>query len=288
MTLPVEKIYCYYNDKWHKKDVAILKSFDHASWLSGTVFDGARYFDRVVPDLTTHMERALKSAILVNLRPNILVDELIDLVKTGIKMFPKNAELYIKPQFWCGSGIAIDNNPDDTKFILSLATLPLTNPGKLTVCFTNRIKPLPLCDIVEAKASCLYPNCATAQRLAKANGFDDAIMNDALGNVAEFTCSNLFMVKDSNVYTPEHNGMFLNGVTRRRVITLCKDNDIPIFEIKMSPEFLIEADEIFMTGNLNKILPVTKIEDNELGIGEMSTTIRDLYFNWCKTLPKIH
>jgi branched-chain amino acid aminotransferase len=56
----------------------------------------------------------------------------------------------------------------------------------------------------------------------------------------------------------------------------------------MSPEFLIEADEIFMTGNLNKILPVTKIEDKELGIGEMSTTIRDLYFNWCKTLPKIH
>ena len=288
MALPVGKIYCYYNDKWHKKDVSILKSFDHSAWLSGMVFDGARYFDRVSPDLTTHMERAIKSAKKVNLRPNINVDELIDLVKDGIKMFPKNAELYIKPMFWCESGIAIDNNPDDTKFILSLATIPLSEPGPLTACFTNRIKPLPLSDIVEAKASCLYPNSAVAQRLARENGFDDAVMNDALGNVAEFTSSNLFMVKDAKVYTPEHNGMFLNGVTRPRVITLCKDNDIPIIETKISPDFLMDADEIFMTGNLNKILPVTKLEDKELGVGSLSTAIRDLYFDWAKTLPKIH
>jgi len=288
MALPIGKIYCYYNEKWYKKDVAILKSFDHGAWLSGMVFDGARYFDRVTPDLITHMERVLKSAILVNLKPDIDVDELIELVKDGIKMFPKNAELYIKPMFWCESGIAIDNNPDDTKFILSLAQLPLSPPGKLTACFTNRIKPLPLCDIVEAKASCLYPNSATAQRLARAKGFDDAVMNDALGNVAEFTSSNLFMVKDDKVYTPEHNGMFLNGVTRRRVIELCKDNDIKIIEIKMSPDFLMDADEIFMTGNLNKVLSVTKLEDNDLGIGEVSTRIRDLYFEWAKTLPKVH
>lgn len=288
MALPTGKIYCYYNEKWHKKDVAILKSFDHGAWLSGMVFDGARYFSRVAPDLTTHMERAIKSANKVNLRPEIKVNELIELVKDGIKMFPKNAELYIKPMFWCESGIAIDNDPDDTKFILSLAHIPLTPPGELTACFTDRIKPLPLSDIVEAKASCLYPNSATAQRLARAKGFDDAVMSDILGNIAEFTSSNLFMVKDETVYTPEHNGMFLNGVTRRRVIELCKDNDIKIVETKISSDFLVNADEIFMTGNLNKVLPVTRLEDRELGIGEVSTMIRNLYFEWANTLPKIH
>ena len=166
--------------------------------------------------------------------------------------------------------------------------MPLQLPGELTACFTDRIKPLPLSDAVDAKASCLYPNNGIAQRIARSLGFDDAIMLDILGNVCEFTSSNLFMVKDDTVYTPIPSQMFLSGVTRSRVITLCKDNEIRIIEKEISPDFLKEADELFMTGNLNKVLPVTKLEDNDLGIGPLSTTIRDLYFDWAAKLPKIH
>ena len=282
------RVVVYYKDKWHKRDVPILKSFDHASWLSGVVFDGARYFNRTMPDIIAHMTRAIKSAKAVNLDPNITSDELVELAKEGVKFFPKKAELYIKPMFWCTKGIAIDNNPNDTHFSFSLASIPLQPPGELTACFTDRIKPLPLSDTVDAKASCLYPNSGIAQRIARSLGFDDAIMLDILGNVCEFTSSNLFMIKDDTVYTPIPSLMFLSGVTRGRVITLCKDNEIRIIEKEISPEFLKEADELFMTGNLNKVLPVTKLEDNDLGIGPLSTTIRDLYFDWAAKLPKIH
>ena len=83
------RVVVYYKDKWHKRDVPILKSFDHASWLSGVVFDGARYFNRTMPDIIAHMSRAIKSAKAVNLDPDITSDELVELAKEGVKFFLK-------------------------------------------------------------------------------------------------------------------------------------------------------------------------------------------------------
>jgi len=276
------KTVCYYNSRWYDYDIPILSSFTHATWLSGTIFDGARAFDGYAPDLDLHCARSIVSAKALGLNPIITKERIYDIAVEGIKKFPHGTHLYIKPMFWCDESPSIDLDPDSTRFCLSIQEFPLRPPTYLSICYTSRIKPLERCDITGAKASCLYPNNGKALRYALQKGFSDAIMCDIDGNVCELTSSNLFMVKEGVVYTPKPNGRFLNGLTRQRVIKLCKENGIPGFERNITPTFLNSADELFLTGNIHKVLPITTIEDTNLGIGSVTMQIRSLYFSWAK------
>ena len=91
-------------------------------------------------------------------------------------------------------------------------------------------------------------------------------MRDGADNVVEFASSNLWLVKDSEVITPVHNHTFLNGITRQRVISLLGATGIDVCEREVKFKDVIAADEVFSTGNLGKVLPVTRIEDRHLGV----------------------
>jgi branched-chain amino acid aminotransferase len=131
---------------------------------------------------------------------------------------------------------------------------------------------------VDAKAGCLYPNNARALFDVHARGFDNAIVCDMLGNVAELATSNIFMAKDGVVYTPTANGTFLAGITRQRVIGLLRTAGVAVVEKTLAYQDFKAADEIFSTGNYSKVVPVTRIDDRTLPFGPIYTKARELYW----------
>jgi branched-chain amino acid aminotransferase len=130
----------------------------------------------------------------------------------------------------------------------------------------------------DSKAGCLYPNNARVMWEAKAKGFDNALVCDALGNVAETGTSNIFMAKDSVVLTPIPNGTFLNGITRQRVIQLLRGDGVPVHETTLRYEDFQAADEIFTSGNYAKVMPVLRIDDRNLQPGPLYRKARELYW----------
>ncbi|MEK9725486.1 MAG: aminotransferase class IV, partial [Rhodospirillaceae bacterium] len=128
--------------------------------------------------------------------------------------------------------------------------------------------------------SCLYPNVARGVADANARGFDTAVVQDPSGNVAEFSYTNLFMVKDGAVHTPAINGTFLNGITRQRTIALLRQGGFGVEERAIAFEELLDADELFATGNYAKVSPCTRLEDRELQPGPVYTRARELYFEY--------
>jgi branched-chain amino acid aminotransferase len=133
-----------------------------------------------------------------------------------------------------------------------------------------------------AKAGCLYPNNARALVEARGRGFENALLLDMLGNVAETATSNIFMVKGGEVFTPALNGTFLAGITRARVIELLRKNQVSVRERCLTVTDFHDADEIFTTGNLQKVMPVLRFENKQLAAGRLTQLARDLYFQWAR------
>jgi branched-chain amino acid aminotransferase len=133
---------------------------------------------------------------------------------------------------------------------------------------------------VDAKAGCLYPNNARALFEARGRGFDNCVMCDMLGNVAELATANIFLAKDGVVHTPIANGTFLAGITRHRVIMLLRAAGVPVVESILRYQDFRGADEIFSTGNFIKVTPITRIDDRSLQPGPFYRKARALYWEY--------
>jgi len=136
--------------------------------------------------------------------------------------------------------------------------------------------------VVNAKAGCLYPNNARMLAEARANGFDNALVADALGNVAETATANIFMVKDGSVFTPIPNGTFLAGITRARHISNLRADGITVHESVLSFEDIRSADELFLSGNMAKVTPVSEFDGTHYQTGPITRRAYDLYWDWAK------
>ena len=154
----------------------------------------------------------------------------------------------------------------------------MRKPGGFSVTLSPFRRPTIETMPVDAKAGCLYPNNARALFEVHGRGFDNAIVLDMLGNVAELATSNIFMAKKGVVFTPIANGTFLAGITRQRVIGLLRDSGVTIIEKTLKYEDFQSADEIFATGNYSKVAPVTKIDARTLPIGPLYNRARELYW----------
>jgi len=134
---------------------------------------------------------------------------------------------------------------------------------------------------VNAKAACLYPNNARMIREAISKGFSNALVTDALGNVAESATSNVFMVRDGEVFTPVPNGTFLAGITRSRIMTLLRNDGLKVHESVLTLDDFASADEVFLTGNLAKVTPVTHFDSTQYAkTGDVANRARELYWDW--------
>lgn len=267
---------------WMEGNPGILGPRSHAFWLGSSVFDGARAFEGVMPDLDAHLQRVNRSAVTLNLRATMSVEAMTALVHEGVSRFGPRAELYIRPMYWAeaGSWSAVTPDPDSTRFCLCLYEAPMPREGGSAITLSPFRRPTLETMPVNAKAGCLYPNNARALIEAKARGFDNCLLTDMLGNVAELGTANVFLVKDGVAMTPAANGTFLNGVTRQRVLKLFRDAGSPAVEGTFSYRDFLEADEIFSVGNYGKVQPVTRIDDRHLQAGPVYRRARELYWDF--------
>lgn len=269
----------YVDGAWLEGNPGLVGPMTHALWLGSCVFDGARAFEGVTPDLDIHCQRINNSALAMGLKPLHEAEEILDLCQDGIAKFDKGAGLYIRPMYWAEGGF-VDNDPETTRFCLSVYDSALPEPTGGAVTLSPFRRPTIETAPTNAKAACLYPNSGRALREARGRGFDNAVMLDSNSNVAELTSANIWLAKDGEAHTPVPNGTFLNGITRQRVIGLLRDAGITVNERTLTWKDFLEADEVFQTGNYGKVMPFTRIEDRDLQPGPIYSRARELYWAW--------
>ena len=276
------KTVTFFEDDWHEGNLPIMGVRTHAAWLCTSVFDGARAFESVTPDLDLHCARVNESAKVMSLKPLVSTETWMTLAREGLKRFDRDAELYIRPMYWpedAASG-AVRPDPETTRWCLTLYVAPWPKPTGTAITLSPFRRPMRESAPVDAKAGCLYPNNARAMIEARSRGFDNCLMCDMLGNIAELATANVFMVKDGVAYTPASNGTFLAGITRGRVMALLRTAGITVIETTLRYSDFQTADEIFSTGNYTKVSPVTRLDDRNFQPGPVYHQARKLYWDY--------
>jgi branched-chain amino acid aminotransferase len=267
----------YFNGSWAEGNTPLFGAMDHSVWLGSSVFDGARSIRGHMPDLRLHLQRVITSSERVGLVCPLSVDEMEKLVREGVAKFPADAELYVRPLVFGTDGLLIPV-AEKSGFALTLFDAPMPAFTGFSACLSAQRRPDPSMAPTDAKASSLYANTTKALREAKNRGYDNAVVCDSEGNVAEFASANLFLVTpDGKVVTPVPNGTFLSGITRARVIDLLAKEGIAVEQRSVRPEELQTAVEIFNTGNYGKVTPCVRYESRTLAAGPIATLARDRY-----------
>jgi branched-chain amino acid aminotransferase len=272
----------FFEDDWHDGNVPIMGPRTHAAWLCASVFDGARAFEGTTPDLDLHCSRINESAKVMSLKPLIPAETWIGLTREGLKRFDTGAEIYIRPMYWAEEGApgGVRLDPESTRWCLTLYVAPFPKPTGTAITLSPYRRPTRETALVDAKAGSLYPNNARALMEARERGFDNCLLCDMLGNIAELGTANIFMVKNGVVYTPAHNGTFLAGITRARVIALLREAGATVVEAVLRYSDFQSADEIFSTGNYTKVAPITRIDKRNLQPGPVYRRARQLYWEY--------
>ncbi len=283
------KTLTYFQGNWHEGNLPIMGVRSHSAWLCSMVFDGARAFEGVVPDLELHCARVNESAAKLYLKPVVPVETWVRLAHEGISKFDGNTALYIRPMYWAekeGPWVQA-HDPESTQWCLAIYEAPLRTPKGFSITLSPFRRPTLDTMPVDAKAGCLYPNNARVLFEVQARGFDNGVVCDMLGNVAELATSNIFMAKNGVVFTPVANGTFLAGITRQRVIGLLRGNGVTVVEKTLTYKDFQGADEIFSTGNYSKVVPVIRIDDRVLPHGPIYTEARRLYWEFAHSTSKV-
>jgi branched-chain amino acid aminotransferase len=278
----LSRTWTFYAGDWHEGNVGLFGPRTHAAWLGSSVFDGARAFEGVTPDIERHCARVNDSAGKLGLKATVPLDTWLELVRDGVKRFGPTPELYIRPMYWAehGGPLSVPADPESTRWCLTLYETPMPAPMNTSVTLSPYRRPTMETMPVDAKAGCLYPNNARALLEAVARGFDNCLLRDLLGNIAEFATANVFMAKNGIVYTPIPNGTFLNGITRQRVIALLRDSGVQVEEAVLQYRDFEQSDEIWSCGNYAKVAPMTRIDGRALAPGPLYRKSRELYWEF--------
>ncbi len=276
------KVRTYFNGTWHDGDVPVMGAADHGAWLGSSVFDGARYFDGVAPDLLAHCRRVNASAEALMLTPSVSAEEMVEIIWDGIRGFDWDDAIYLRPMYWGIDGDKTAIVPEGmAKFAVCLEEASLA-PAEMAVRTTTTRFRRPVLEdaVVNAKAGCLYPNNARMLREVQAKGYQNALVADAMGNLAESATANVFLVKDGEVFTPIPNGTFLAGITRARHIRNLTADGSKVHETVLTFDDVRDADEVFLSGNMNKVTPVTEFDGTFYQVGPVTRRVREMYWDW--------
>jgi branched-chain amino acid aminotransferase len=277
----------YYDGAWHDGDRMVINAADHGAWLGTTVFDGARLFDGLSPDLEKHCARINRSAEALMITPTVSTEDMVAMVREGLASYARNQPVYIRPMYWAlaGDELGIVPRAGATGFAISLEEIPMAPPETATTLTRTRFRrPVLEDNVVNAKAGCLYPNNARMMVEARAKGFGNALVADAIGNVAETASANVFMVKDGEVFTPVPNGTFLAGITRERHMINMRADGMQVHEAVLSFDDFHDADEVFLSGNMMKVTPVAAFDETVYEVGAnanpVTRRVREMYWDW--------
>ena len=277
----------YFDGDWHDGNIPIMRAADHGAWLGSSVFDGARYFDGVAPDLDAHCARVNASAEALMITPTVSTEDMVGIIRDGLAAYSPEQAIYIRPMYWAidGDASAVRPKEESTGFAVCLEEVPLARPDATTTLTRTRFR-RPTIDsaVCNAKAGCLYPNNARMLAEAHTKGFANALVADVMGNVAEAATANVFMVKDGVVYTPVANGTFLAGITRARHMANLRADGFEVIEKVLTFEEFEGADEVFLSGNMSKVTPVAAFDDVTYQTGPVARRARALYWDWALSL----
>ena len=280
------QIRTWFEGRWHEGDLHVMRAADHGMWQGSSVFDGARWFDGVCPDLAAHCARVNRSAEALMITPTLTAAEIEQIARDGLRAYDSTTAVYVRPMYWAlhGSDLGVAPRPGATGFALSLEAVPMPPAGASTTLTRTRFRrPVLEDNVCNAKAGCLYPNNARMLVEAQSKGFGNALAADAMGNVAESATANVFIVRDGVVMTPIANGTFLAGITRSRHMENLRADGVEVHEVVMSFDDVTAADEVFLSGNFSKVMPVTAFEDRQYHVGPVTRRVRQLYWDWARS-----
>ena len=215
--------------------------------------------------------------------PTVEAADMVAIIREGLAAYGPGQAIYIRPMYWAlhGSDLGIAPLAGATGFAISLEEVPMPPASFATTLTRTRFRRPVLEDAVcNAKAGCLYPNNARMLVEAQAKGFGNALVADALGNLAESATANVFLVKDAVVFTPIPNGTFLAGITRARHISNLRADGIEVREAVLTFDDAHAADEVFLSGNFAKVTAVKAFDDTPYRTRAMTDRVRRLYLDW--------
>ena len=248
--------------EWRHANVHVL---NHGLHYASCVFEGLRIYNGKIFKLDEHTERLFKSAKILDLDIPYNYQEVVDISKEII-LKQNISDGYVRPVVWRGSEMmAISAKKGSTNLAIAAWEWPsYFSPKKLLqgikLNVSKWLRPSPESAPTDSKAAGLYMICSLSKHEAEKLGFDDALMLDYRGYVAEATGANIFFVKENELFTPVAD-CFLNGITRQTVIEIAQENNIKVHEKHFQLDFLKTCDEVFLTGTAVEITPVSSIND---------------------------
>jgi branched-chain amino acid aminotransferase len=262
----------YINGKFYEKNEAKISVFDHGLLYGDGVFEGIRSYNRLVFKLKEHIDRLFESAKSIMLQIPLTKEQLIKAVILTLKE-NNLKDAYIRLVVTRGEG---DLGLDPRKCrghqtVIIIADRIVLYPEKfykegLKIITVPTIRNLPEALNPQIK-SLNYLNNILAKIEAANAGFDEAIMLDSLGYVAECTGDNIFIVKCNHLYTPPQCMGTLRGITRDAVLEIARNSRLPVHEHVITRHEVYIADECFLTGTAAEIIPVVNVDGRTIGAG---------------------
>ena len=245
---------------WRDAKIHVLT---HALHYASCVFEGERVYGGKVFHLDEHSQRLIDSAKLLGYEIPIDLKAINDATNAVVKA-NNIVDGYIRPVAWRGAeqmGVAAQA----TKIHMAIATwewpayfTPEARLKGIRMTISKWARPAPNTAPTKSKAAGLYMICTLSKHAAEAEGYDDALMLDWRGQIAEATGANIFLGIDGVLHTPTPD-CFLDGITRRTVMGLARARQIKVVERAIMPDELGKAQEVFLTGTAAEVTPVREI-----------------------------
>ncbi len=260
---------------------ARLHVLSHALHYASAVFEGERAYNGHIFKLNEHTERLRRSAEILGIELPYTVVEINDACKAALAA-ANIADAYVRPIAWRGSemmGVSAQKN----RIHVSIAVwewpayfTPEARLRGIRLDWAPYRRPDPQTAPVHAKAAGLYMICTLSKHQAETNGYNDALMLDWRGRIAETTGANVFLVQDGELHTPTPD-CFLDGITRQTVIGLARRRGPKVIERTVLPEELAKTDEIFITGTAAEVTPIAEIAGQTFHVGDVTRQLMTDY-----------
>jgi len=265
---------------WKEAKVHVLT---HSLHYGGAVFEGIRFYKTAkgpaVFRLKEHLERLFHSASVFGMDVAFSKEEITDAIAATIKANGLE-EGYIRPIIFYGYG-TMGVSPKGAPVQVAIAVWPwgaYLGEKPVKVKISSFVKTHPKSTDPYAKITGNYQNSMLAGEEVKKQGYDEALLLDYQGNIAEGPGENIFLVKRGKLLTPRL-GNVLPGITRDTIMTIAKDEGIPVKERDLRVEDVYEADEVFFTGTAAEVTSIASVDDKKIGEapGEITQKLRELY-----------
>ncbi|MBU1862660.1 MAG: branched-chain-amino-acid transaminase [Candidatus Omnitrophica bacterium] len=262
----------YIDGTWYSKEDAKISVFDHGFLYGDGVFEGIRSYDRLVFRFKEHLDRLYESAHTIMLDIPLTKKEMTAAVLTTLKM-NKLKDAYVRLIVSRGRGdLGLDPKKCQKASIVIIADKIALYPKELYRTGLELITVPTMRNIPNALSPAIkslnYLNNIMAKIEAGMGGYDEAIMLNHNGIVAECTGDNIFIIKNKSLHTPPSYVGALKGITRDAIIELAKKHTIACQESILTRHDLYNADEVFLTGTAAEVIPVIKIDERQIGTGK--------------------